>query len=43
MIMPLGAESFSEAMRIGSEVYQTLKTLLKEKLGSFGRLPHPSS
>ena len=31
MIMPVGAESFSEAMRIGSEIYHSLKTLLKNK------------
>ena len=26
MVMPLGAESFAEALRWGSEIYQTLKT-----------------
>ncbi|SUY46466.1 phosphopyruvate hydratase [Clostridium putrefaciens] len=31
MIMPVGASSFSEALRMGSEVYHTLKTLLKSK------------
>ncbi len=30
MIMPLGAESFSEALRWGSEIYQKLKLVLKE-------------
>lgn len=30
MIMPLGAPSFSEALRWGSEIYHTLKTVLKE-------------
>lgn len=30
MIMPLGAESFSEALRWGSEIYQQLKQVLKE-------------
>ncbi len=30
MIMPLGAESFSEALRWGSEIYQKLKQVLKE-------------
>jgi enolase len=33
MILPVGASSFSEAMRIGSEVYQHLKTVIKEKYG----------
>lgn len=31
MIMPCGAESFSDALRMSSEVYHTLKKLLKEK------------
>ncbi|MFO8144033.1 MAG: phosphopyruvate hydratase [Dehalococcoidales bacterium] len=31
MIMPLGAESFGEAMRVSAEVYQGLKVLLKDK------------
>lgn len=31
MIMPVGASSFSEALRMGSEVYHTLKSLLKSK------------
>ncbi|MDR3575032.1 MAG: phosphopyruvate hydratase [Anaerolineaceae bacterium] len=31
MIMPLGAPSFAEALRWGSEIYQTLKTVLKGK------------
>src|SRR5690348_3066199 len=30
MIMPLGAESFAEALRIGAEVFQTLKKALKD-------------
>ena len=33
MILPVGAHSFSEAMRIGAEVYQTLKVLIKSKYG----------
>jgi len=33
MIMPTGAGSFKEAMRIGAEVYQTLKGVIKEKYG----------
>ncbi len=31
MIVPWGASSFKEALRMGVETYQTLKTLLKEK------------
>ena len=31
MIVPLGAETFSEALRWGTEVYHTLKKLLSEK------------
>jgi enolase len=31
MIMPLGAPSFSEALRMGSEVFHNLKKLLQEK------------
>jgi len=30
MVMPLGAGSFAEALRWGSEIYQTLKRVLKE-------------
>lgn len=33
MILPTGAPSFSEAMRMGSEVYHHLKALIKEKYG----------
>ncbi|KAF2452478.1 Allergen Alt a 6 [Lineolata rhizophorae] len=33
MIVPSGAPSFSEAMRMGSEVYQKLKALAKKKYG----------
>lgn len=33
MILPTGASSFSEAMRIGSEVYHTLKNVIKKKYG----------
>ena len=36
MIAPYGAPSFREALRWGAEVYQTLKTLLKEKGHSTG-------
>ncbi len=31
MIMPLGAESFSEGLRWGAEIYHTLKNVLKER------------
>lgn len=31
MIMPIGAKSFSECLRMGAEVYHNLKTVLKEK------------
>ncbi|PNG97929.1 Enolase 1 [Streptomyces malaysiensis] len=31
MIAPVGAESFSEALRWGTEVYHTLKSVLKER------------
>ena len=31
MIAPIGAESFAEAMRMGSEVYQALKKVLQSK------------
>ncbi|WIM69298.1 phosphopyruvate hydratase [Corynebacterium suedekumii] len=31
MIAPIGAESFSEALRVGAEVYHTLKSVIKEK------------
>ena len=31
MLVPVGAHSFSEAMRMGTECYQALKSLLKEK------------
>nr|QVU21290.1 enolase [Salpingoeca prava] len=33
MIMPVGAASFSEAMRMGAEIYQTLKGVIKKKYG----------
>lgn len=33
MILPTGAESFSEAMRIGVEVYQKLKSVIAKKYG----------
>jgi enolase len=33
MILPTGAEDFKDALRIGSEVYQTLKKVILEKYG----------
>ncbi|XP_026375696.1 alpha-enolase [Ursus maritimus] len=33
MILPVGAASFREAMRIGAEVYHNLKNVIKEKYG----------
>ncbi|KAI8325083.1 alpha-enolase [Martensiomyces pterosporus] len=33
MILPTGAASFTEAMRIGSEVYHNLKSVIKAKYG----------
>lgn len=33
MLLPLGASSFSEAMRMGSEVYHHLKTEIKNRYG----------
>ena len=31
MVLPLGATSFTEAMRMGSELYNHLKTIIKKK------------
>lgn len=33
MIMPTGAKTFREAMKIGAEVYQTLKKVIKKQYG----------
>merc|ERR1712060_435178 len=33
MILPVGASSFTEAMKMGSEVYHNLKTVIKDKYG----------
>lgn len=35
MIMPTGAYSFRDAMKIGSEVYQELKAIIKKRHGQF--------
>ena len=36
MILPVGASSFSEAMRMGAEVYHNLKSGIKKKYGQAG-------
>lgn len=33
MVLPVGAESFREALRMGAELYQTLRGVIKEKYG----------
>jgi len=33
MILPIGASCFSEALRMGSETYHHLRTLIKNKYG----------
>merc|ERR1712113_1301723 len=33
MILPVGASSFTEAMKMGSEVYHNLKSVIKKKYG----------
>ncbi|KAL4616774.1 gamma-enolase [Arapaima gigas] len=33
MVLPVGAESFREALRVGAELYQTLKGVIREKYG----------
>uniref|UniRef100_A0A4W5QHW4 phosphopyruvate hydratase n=1 Tax=Hucho hucho TaxID=62062 RepID=A0A4W5QHW4_9TELE len=33
MILPVGAESFRDAVRVGAELYQTLREVIKEKYG----------
>ncbi|XP_051927099.1 gamma-enolase isoform X2 [Hippocampus zosterae] len=33
MVLPVGAESFKEALRIGSELYHTLKGVIQQKYG----------
>lgn len=33
MILPIGAESFREALRMGAEVYQSLKKIIRAKYG----------
>lgn len=36
MIAPIGATSIIEAVRMGAEIYQELKMVIKEKFGSSG-------
>lgn len=36
MLAPVGATSFEEAIRMGSEVYQRLKKVISEKYGAPG-------
>jgi enolase len=38
MIMPVGAKSFSEALRISAEVYHRLGEMIEERFGARGRL-----
>lgn len=33
MILPIGAKDFTEAMKMGSEVYHNLKSVIKKKYG----------
>lgn len=33
MILPVGASTFKDAMRIGAEVYHNLKNVIKKKYG----------
>lgn len=33
MLFPFGAENFTEAMKMGSETYHHLKTIIKKKFG----------
>jgi enolase len=33
MLLPTGATSFTESMRLGSEVYHALKSVIKKKYG----------
>lgn len=36
LIIPIGADKFSEAIRMGSEIYQNLKKVLTDKFGNQG-------
>ena len=37
MLLPTGATSFSEAMKIGTETYHTLKKVIQKKYGLDGK------
>lgn len=39
MIAPVGAESVTRAVQLGSEVYQALKSVITEKHGASGEFP----
>ncbi len=36
LIIPVGADKFSESIRMGSEIYQNLKKVLNDKFGNLG-------
>jgi enolase len=38
MLLPTGASSFTEALKIGTEVYHTLKKVISAKYGIDGML-----
>lgn len=42
MLLPTGAESFTEAMKIGTETYHTLKKVINAKYGIDGERVGPS-
>lgn len=39
MIAPIGASSMADAVRMGAEIYQKLKEVVKTKYGSSGAVP----
>ena len=41
MILPTGAQTFTEAMKIGTETYHTLKKVISAKYGIDGELYSP--
>ena len=42
MIAPVGADSLTHAVQLGSEVYQALKSVITEKHGVSGKCPYCS-
>lgn len=40
MLLPTGAETFTEALKIGTETYHTLKKVISAKYGIDGKLAH---